>query len=71
MVQSVGCMDVTKCIVMKLQKVQASFLAYIYLMTIEIDLPSYIKKIPLSWPLAAIFNFLRPKFENAITFEPF
>jgi hypothetical protein len=34
------CMDVTKCIVTKLQMLRTSPLAQIYLVTIEIDLPS-------------------------------
>jgi hypothetical protein len=38
------CMDIAKCIVMKLQKLQTSSLAQIYLLTIEIDLPSDTKK---------------------------
>jgi hypothetical protein len=29
------------------------------------------RKIPPSWPPAAILNFRRPTFENAITFKPF
>jgi hypothetical protein len=39
----VVCMDVTKCIVMKLQKLQTS-LAQIYLLTTEIYLPSDVEK---------------------------
>jgi hypothetical protein len=49
------CMDVTKCIVTKLQMLQTSPLAQIYLLTIEIDLPSDVEKFnhfgrrPPSW----------------------
>jgi hypothetical protein len=39
-----GCMYVTKCIVTKLQMLQTSPLAQIYLLTIEIDLPSDVGK---------------------------
>jgi hypothetical protein len=37
-------MDVTKCIVTKLQMLQTSPLARIYLLTMEIDLPSDVEK---------------------------
>jgi hypothetical protein len=40
-----GWMYVTKCIVMKLQMLQTSPLAQMYLMTIEIDLQSDVEKI--------------------------
>jgi hypothetical protein len=66
------CMSVMKCIVTKLQMVQTSTLAQIYLVTIEIDLPSDVGKN--SAILAAGFhklNFRRSTFENSITFEPF
>jgi hypothetical protein len=39
------CMYVTKCIVTKLQMLQTSPLAHIYLMIIEIDLQSDVEKI--------------------------
>jgi hypothetical protein len=64
-----GCLDVTKCIVTKLQTLQTSPLAQIDLLTIEIDLPSDIEKFR---HFGRHLDFLkRPTFENAITFEPF
>jgi hypothetical protein len=46
-------MDVTKCIVTKLQMLQTYPLAQIYLLTIEIDPPSDVEKSAI---LAAILN---------------
>jgi hypothetical protein len=62
---------VTKCIVTKLLMLQTSPLTQIY---IPLDNRNRStkrhRKIPPIWPPGAILNLWRPKFENAITFEP-